>query len=43
MTNSYDRTFNILKGKDIGNGESRVRVLMGTIYYIIIKYVALKK
>ena len=43
MTCSYNRTFNISKGKDIGNRESRVRVIMKTVYYIVIKCVALKK
>ena len=36
-TNSCSKAFNISKRHDIGREGSRVRVIVGTIYYIITK------
>ena len=43
MLSSCGKGYNVLKGKGIRDGGSRVRALVGTIHYIITKVFNLKK
>ena len=43
MSSLIGRMFNVSKDKGIGNRGSRVRVLIRTIYYIVIKVFSFKK
>ena len=43
MLSSCGKGYNVLKGKGIRDGGSRVRVLVGTVHYIITKAFNFKK